>query len=362
VSTQRPITAKTAALGVDFVQNVVHRDNSIFHKIDQDNDVGNDAYIEFNEDTKTTGCCIAVQIKSGESYISGDGKTFHFKADKPHFEYWSNHSLPVCGVVYDPTTNVAVWCDITRYLHEHPYAISTGPYTISIPREQVFSTERFSDFKRHFLVYRGTYSSDTIFGRTLTAFADLNDERGCYGALRALFSFHRDRFATWYYLWGSLKNFRAHPLLPYVVAHLSYIPGHGDIFWHADNWVKPEVSQAVRAFIRTAIGRDEIITLLECVDENGFQRGSIGQGVWSLITVANRCIEILRSIVPDRRIVEEVRFSALWLLSFEMQGESPARALAVLAEFAPEFPDEMHREMLAGMATALRDGTGISLW
>ena len=120
MTTQRKLTASTAALGVDYVQTLVHKDNSIFNKIDQDNDVGNDAYVEFIENQMTTGCCIAMQIKSGLSYVSADGKTFYFRADKAHFEYWANHSLPVCGVVYDPTRNVAVWCDITAFFSSNP--------------------------------------------------------------------------------------------------------------------------------------------------------------------------------------------------------------------------------------------------
>jgi hypothetical protein len=362
MSTQRKVTASTAALGVDNVQRLVHMDNSIFNKIDQDNDVGTDAYVEFVENQMTTGCCMALQIKSGASYVSADGKTFYFKTDKNHFEYWSNHSLPVGGVVYDPTRDLAVWCDITAFLTNNPYAVSLGPFTIPIPVDHVLDTNTFAEFKRHFLAYHGRYSSDSIFGRTLDAFANFADHKACYAATQALFSFHRERFATWYYLWGSLKNFRGHPLLRSLVVRLAHIPAHGDIFWGPGNWISNETAKAVKAFMKDAIGRDEMLVLLESIDDDGFQRGSVGQCVWCVVSVVRRRFELLRSILEDKNVPVDVRYSALWLLVAEIQDRSKDEAVGILQEFAPSFSDEMNQEMIQGMIASLRQGVGLSLW
>ena len=70
MTTRRLDSSGTAAEGVHFVGHIVSACKSIFQEIGQQNDLGNDAYIEFTVDQLATGCCIAAQIKSGTSYLS----------------------------------------------------------------------------------------------------------------------------------------------------------------------------------------------------------------------------------------------------------------------------------------------------
>ena len=64
MTTKRLQTAGTASAGVHHVGKVLASANCIFIPIPQENDIGNDAFIEFIVDQEATGCCIAAQIKS----------------------------------------------------------------------------------------------------------------------------------------------------------------------------------------------------------------------------------------------------------------------------------------------------------
>ncbi len=101
MSTKRKITNSTSKTGINWIKSLIEKNNDIFQEIDLENDVGNDAYIEFVINEETTGCCIASQIKTGKSYINAKGEYF-FQSDKEHFEYWSSHLLPICGLVHTP--------------------------------------------------------------------------------------------------------------------------------------------------------------------------------------------------------------------------------------------------------------------
>ncbi len=74
MTTKRQQSRATARAGVNYVRDVVEGHNCIFQEIDVENDIGNDAYIELIEREEATGICVAVQIKSGPSYVSRDGR------------------------------------------------------------------------------------------------------------------------------------------------------------------------------------------------------------------------------------------------------------------------------------------------
>lgn len=59
----------TGELGVIEVNKIVRLNNSIFHVIQRENDIGIDALIEFVKDEVPTNKMVAVQIKTGDSYF-----------------------------------------------------------------------------------------------------------------------------------------------------------------------------------------------------------------------------------------------------------------------------------------------------
>lgn len=261
----------TSREGINFVRALVERHNCIFQEIDLHNDLGNDAYIEFIVQENATGCCIALQIKSGSSYRLASGG-YAFQGDRDHLEYWASHILPVLAVVFDPELQMAFWIDVTEHLRRHPAVIVEGPYNLLAHRE--FSDGSFDEFRRHCLAYRDQYSRESNFGRALEGFSARQDVQRCFDGLRALFSYHRQQRATWYYVISCLSNYRGHPVLRYLISCLCHVPGHGDIFWSAGNVIDEEVRCAALALMTERFDRRDALTMLSAIDDAGIQRGS----------------------------------------------------------------------------------------
>jgi len=75
-------------------------------------DVGIDGQIELVVDKKVQGKLIAVQVKSGDSYLSNTKEGLVFYGKNKHLDYWLTHSLPVLLVVYTPSDEKLRWIDI----------------------------------------------------------------------------------------------------------------------------------------------------------------------------------------------------------------------------------------------------------
>ena len=340
--------------GVNFVRQVAEGANCTFQEIEQANDLGNDAYIEFVRAEEATGCCLAVQIKSGPSYVESDG-SFVIPADRDHFEYWNSHILPVCGIVYNPGTGRAAWCDITQHLRSNPEAVDRGPFRIRISSGHRFCAETFDEFREHFESYQRQYSDDAHFAAALERFAPTADPTSRATALASLFSFHRSRAATWFYVASLFRSIEDLDVLRRVVIALSHLPGHGDIYWHRRNEIEPEPRSKAVAFMRLTFARDEVVQLLRAVDEHGFSRGTIGQAAHALISLVRDPSAVLRSIAFDMDVSEEIRYAAIFLFVFYAQNDSVQHCLDVLESFRSSLPDGIHDEVVVELSRTLRE-------
>ena len=71
-------------------------------------DYGVDLFVETaTDDGRPSGRLLAVQIKSGASYLAAGGGTLY--VDQAHADYWGGFSIPVVVVLYDPADRVAYW-------------------------------------------------------------------------------------------------------------------------------------------------------------------------------------------------------------------------------------------------------------
>ena len=358
MTTKRPRSKATARAGINYVRGVVESNNCIFQEIDLDNDVGNDAYIEFTLDEDATGCCIAVQIKSGTSYLSSDRTRFVLRSDQDHFKYWSNHLLPVAAVIFDPVAERAGWIDVTKFLNEHPTRVTDGPFSISIPTGRNFSTTQFGEFRDHFLSYRAEYRQGANFGLAVEKFSNLEDVEGCQDGIRSLFSFHRQSLASWYFLVSCFRFFRGHPLLNSLIGVLCHVPGHPDIFWSKRNIIEQSIRNSATALICERFGKEEVIMLLEAVGEEGFQRGTIGQAAHAIIDVVKNRNQILESVAFDADVSEDARFQALLLLIYytqHTQDDSVLPCLRYIADYSAKFPNGSNHEILNEVSEIIRE-------
>jgi Domain of unknown function (DUF4365) len=69
-------------------------------------DFGVDAQIEFAPQQHATGRLVAVQIKSGDSYLHSNAKDgWYFYPESKHVNYWTEHSLPVVVIFWHESTD-----------------------------------------------------------------------------------------------------------------------------------------------------------------------------------------------------------------------------------------------------------------
>jgi Domain of unknown function (DUF4365) len=304
----RPKYVAVSREGINHVRTVVERCNSIFQEISQHNDLGNDAYIEFIHDEQATSFCVAVQVKSGKSFLRE--KTALIASDKGHFEYWRNHILPIAGIVHDPERGLSYWTNITRFLREHPETVESGPFRITVPYENRFDEEHFNDFVQSFMLINLKGTLEENFGISLRYLANVDDENDAFQAVKSLFYFHRDKEAAWFYLVPYVSQTKQLEVRRLIVEYMSVATGNPDVLYGPEL----KIDAGISAFIRKCIGRQPIReflpNLLECVDEEAYRRGTIGQSVLTLVEGIPEIMDELLFIVMDQGQSDHVRYHA----------------------------------------------------
>jgi hypothetical protein len=360
---RRPQSQATSRAGVNYVGAIVEEHNCTFTEIPGHSDLGIDAIVEFIEEERSTGCCIGLQIKSGRSYYNPSTNRFRVHSDRAHFGYWNSYLMPVGAVGYDPETQRSAWMDVTNHLEERPGAINDGPFTLSPDRP--FTSESFPEFRQWFMQYRDSYKDDSRFGRALEQFANTSDVESCLLGLRTLFSFHRDKSATWYYIINSFRNFSEHDMLRDLVYVLTHIPGHGDIFWGARNRIDAEIRVHALGVMRAVFGRDEATALARSIDEDGLQRGTIGQSAHAIINEIRGKEGLLEAIAFDARLDEETRFNALMLLIYYTQESNDGgarRSIELIDRFVTDLPEGAYASTFLEARRILREFGYISFY
>ena len=96
-------------------------------------DYGVDFHVELIDDEQATGRLLALQVKSGDSFLRRtEGDSFVFPYDSRHHRYWMDHSLPVAVCLCDLDKDHVYWqvvnCETT---------VSTGKgYKLKVPKDQ----------------------------------------------------------------------------------------------------------------------------------------------------------------------------------------------------------------------------------
>lgn len=139
-------TNKQERLGVNAVAEVVARIGLIWRET-ASADVGIDGQIEYvSPEGAATGQMVAVQIKSGPSFLKEKDENWVFYPDEKHRFYWERFPLPVLIVLHDPDNGISYWQDVRRHFRT-PSARQTG---ILVPKGNILQnanpTELFQDF------------------------------------------------------------------------------------------------------------------------------------------------------------------------------------------------------------------------
>jgi hypothetical protein len=350
-------TKQTEIQGLLYVQSIVNDAGSIFNKIDGTTDIGLDGNIEFIRDKSPTGLCLGIQIKSGNSNIS-DNNTISFKADRNHFEYWYNHILPIIGIVYIPKMETAYWIDITRYLAINEDVIEDGPFTIHVPIENCFDLKGFTLFHYSVNNYLDSYGDDKFFGRALKRLADLKNPENRYDAIKSLFSFHRDKIETWYFLISKFcfeVDSKIQLALVYAYRH---ILEHGDIWWHPGNIMEEEIGKEARTFFSKFFGFNEAKKLLYLINEGGISRGSVGYDLNLILRLIPGRIDYLKKIILNDDTPDDNRYWSATCLINEFQYRDLDRAINFTNSMITNFPKSEHIDDFLIIKEALTEYEG----
>ena len=133
-----PQTSTTERIGVMRVATILTEMGLIFRET-SNSDTGIDGYIEeVNNNQEATGRLLAVQIKSGATYLQEHDEYFVFYADESHIKYWKLYPIPVILCVHNPDTGKTYY----QAIHPHDHEVSTK---IMIPKKQVLSYENRED-------------------------------------------------------------------------------------------------------------------------------------------------------------------------------------------------------------------------
>ncbi|MHC4661122.1 MAG: DUF4365 domain-containing protein [Planctomycetota bacterium] len=296
----------TAKQGMNYVQAIVESAGSLFQRVDQENDLGIDAFIELTHDGQPQCKMVAVQVKSGQSYYNTQGEECLIPLGS-HKEYWSNYPLPVIGIVYVPSRKEAYWTDIKSQLK-----LSESEKSIRFEASQAnaLNTNSFSTIFVPKLLGK---MPDVSIEHALDLISSRKKDESYLGLI-VLFNRYRDDTRAWdalikFFKENDLKNIP--PALMYFFAH---IPWHPDIWGHG-----PDISEKTRNHARTLMhtfGRPEILKMLHLIDkENRICRGATGQSVEVLISSVPQYGLALIDIASDSSIDLFVRECAGLILA-----------------------------------------------
>jgi len=313
-------TSITAKTGVNFVRSLVEDAGCLFHKIEQENDLGIDALIELVKDERPLNKQIAAQIRSGPSYYDPVSGECFFPVGS-HHDYWSHYPLPVIGVVYVPSLGRAHWVDIKRYLKKA---------TASIIRFKATEVNRLdpSTFRTRFLPMLLSQVPDIAFNEAVTLLQSPHYDESYLGLL-VLFRRYPNKTDTWTKLIDYFKVRNIDDIPQVLVYYLAHIPWNGDISYGGEA-ISSETSEHATTLLQ-AFGRTEVLKLLAFIDsENMISRGTIGQSVEAIISDLPHIDPILEAIALDDNVERVAREGAALILAMHT-GRSAVPTLQKLA-------------------------------
>lgn len=301
----------TERTGVNYARAVVENAGSLFKEINLQHDVGQDATIVLVVDGQVRPREVALQIKSGASYVS-PGQC-HIPATAAHIYFWAHHDLLTLGVVYDPSEAIAYWIDLQAASREHIQFAPKAGTTFTFPKSawNRLDAEQFPNILVPTLVGEAPH----IPLSTLIEWINNPDAATHSLGVRVLRARHRHEVAAWDCL---ISAFRTRPLDQLTIdAPISFamLLGHDDIGFYAGQ-IPSDVRRAAADAV-FAFGADEIAKALALLPECDFERPSLGYSLMPLWGMTKDSPDILRRIADDATNADEVQERARILLAWQ---------------------------------------------
>lgn len=135
-----------AEVGVNIVSTIVNDELGwIFRRNHQEHDFGVDGYIDYvNDDGGVTGKFLAIQIKTGGSYLNKSGTVHWYSDTKEHLNYFLNLPVPIILAVCDPDSNRCYWAQ----LRKEDVDFRGDTWRFPIPKSQILSKRSADKIKK----------------------------------------------------------------------------------------------------------------------------------------------------------------------------------------------------------------------
>ena len=341
--------------GIDFVRAVARRSKCSFQEFSHHNDQGNDCYIEFVENLVPSNYGVFVQIKSGPSYKDGTG--YKIPCDKNHLNYWSKSLYKAIGIVYDPEKKSAFWVDISNYIKVNSHILEQKTHNIRVSTENEFSDSTFMHFMSYCVKYKFELQSYENLGRSLELFADIENGENCFEGFKALYSTHRDKDASWFYLISNYSRIKSEIVRRQILALLSNF-FNPDIFWHSgniENYPRAEMVSKIETILTNCLGIPEIKLMLPYMRE-GITRGSFSYLVFLVLSSAKHSHIYLKDICFNLNTDPDERNFCFWLYMQIGKFVSADEVTSTAENFFVLFPNEQADETLEGVYESIKAG------
>lgn len=260
-------------------------------RVETENDIGRDAFVDLVDGTDVTGGVICVQVKSGKSFLH-EGQ-WVIPGEAADFTLWRESTVPFFGAVQDPEDDALRWVDLSQAaalaVDAYISPVIPGPYgkpCVPVPAENRLDVDLapFLDAAKTSLRRQS--------GSPAAAFLAEHEETVERGIVDTFAVGRHD--PTAFLLLGALFHRLPKACRRLAVGTLALTTSHPDVFWTKQNWIPELVSTTVRTRCRwTAI---DIAALLDEIDETGMDRGTIGQTVFHVL---NLRVATRRSPAPN---------------------------------------------------------------
>lgn len=291
----------TERAGVNFARNVVEGAGCLFKEINLQHDFGHDATIVLVVDGRVRPREVALQIKSGASYVSP--ATCSLPATASHIYFWAEHDLVTIGLVYDPAEKAAWWIDLQS---------ASRDFRASNPK----SGTTFTFAKGLWNRFNETDYAAILLPTLLGEAPSVPLERICDWVMSNDIETHdigvraiRARYYREAMAWDCLiEAFRSRPAerltlnLPIALAKLL---GHDDIGYYSDQIPQNVRGPAIEKVL--TFGPDEIAKLLSMLPDDDFERPSAGYSLMPLLGQRGESPRILSSIRDNNKFDQAVR-------------------------------------------------------
>ncbi len=319
----------------------------IFQEVSGDNDYGKDAYVDLTFGDHVTGLCAALQIKGGDSYRRTGGG-YAVPLDDDHAEVWRNSTVPIFGIVHDPSDGNLRWCNISEFLNSPAGGRLPGAIPVEasallteavLHREFAAAVERARKADHALLQVLSESERVSIWAVQDCLAVGRADARVLIG-LR--------------YLVRALSPRALHN----AIVVLSHATPHPDILWHPRNWIPTHIEEQIKGHFRWCA--EEVVEFLKLCPLETFTRGALGQCLYMLLiedpnkksTMRKACVLALEAGHG------ETAFTApyLWLY-WEHKNAKDA-----YASFALEHPQIREIEDAEDFENVLLEDGELSLW